>query len=174
MAANPMNRRELALPCGLLPFEPQWAELVISWVRDAHEAYWLAPKTPPPLTPAHLSGWQAPGHTPYVLSQPASRDPIGYGELNRFERGQRQYWLGHVIIAPLARGRGYGVALTRLLLEEAFERRGARRVSLIVFPQNHAALACYRAAGMHDDGYEWHSFPAYGTREYLIRLVARR
>lgn len=172
MAAHPKTRKEPTPRFRLAPFEPVWAERVISWVRDAREAFWLAPKTPPPLAASEILRWREPGNTPYLLWGATGTAPVGYGELNRLGTGQRFYWLGHLIIDAAQRGRGYGVQLTRLLLEEAFERRGARRVTLVVFPENAAALACYRAAGMRDDGYEWHAFPAYGRRECLLRLAA--
>ena len=172
MAVNPTTRQDAARPCRLARFEPEWAACVISWVRDAREAYWLAPKTAPPLTPEGLLRWQEPGHAPFLLWEMAGTKPVGYGEVNRLNVRQGHYWLGHLVVDPGRRGRGYGVQLTRLLLKEAFARRGARRVTLVVFPENQAALACYRSAGMLDDGYEWHSFPVYGRRECLLRLAA--
>jgi len=148
--------------------------LIVTWVQDAQEAYWLAPKTRPPLTPTSVVRWRQPDHDPYMLLAPEREEPVAYGELNRMTAPPRHYWLGHLIVDPAWRGRGCGVQLTRLLLREAFEMRGARRVTLVVFPENRRALACYRAAGMHDDGYEWHSFPVFGTRECLVRLAAMR
>lgn len=174
MAVHPDMRRGVAPPCRLVPFEPAWAERVISWVRDEREAYWLAPKTCPPLTAQEILRWREPGHEPYMLVQAGRAEPLAYGELNLFGLARRQYWLGHLIVDGAQRGHGYGIELTRRLLEEAFERRGARRVTLVVFADNAAALACYRAAGMVDDGYEWHQFPAYGRRECLVRFSAAR
>ncbi len=172
MAVIPIPRREPAPHCRLAPFELVWAARVISWVRDAREAYWLAPMSRPPLQPDEMLRWREPGHEPYLLWEIGGNGPIGYGELNRLGTGRRLYWLGHLIVDSSQRGRGYGVQLTRLLLEEAFQQRGARRVTLVVFPENRAAVACYHAAGMLDDGYEWHTFPAYGRRECLLRLAA--
>ncbi len=173
MAADPKMRR-LSQACRLLPFQPAWAELVVSWVQDAREAYWLAPLTAPPLTPVEVLRWHKPDHNPFALVVQHNPDPIGYGEVNRLEGRNREYWLGHLIVDPRRRGKGYGAQLTRLLLREAFEERGARRVTLVVFPHNEAARACYRAAGMREDGYEWHTFPAYGRRESLVRFAATR
>jgi len=171
MVVQPRNHSQM--PAGwLVPFEPVWAELVLSWVRDAQEMYWLAPKTVPPLTVAEILSWKRPGHSPYLLMQPGRPQPLGYGELNRMSDAPRQYWLGHLIVDPAERGKGHGKELTRLLLREAFDQRGARRVTLVVFPENRAAVACYRAAGMREDGHEWHAFPAYGREECLLRLAA--
>ncbi len=174
MAVNPDVCSDTARPCRLAPFEPVWAALVASWARDARETYWLAPKSHPPLTATEVLCWRKPDHHPYELLTGDRREPIGYGELNLLTGAPRQYWLGHLVVDPGYRGRGYGVQLTGLLLHEAFERRGARRVTLVVFPENETALRSYRMAGMVDDGYEWHTFPAYGRRECLVRLAASR
>jgi RimJ/RimL family protein N-acetyltransferase len=170
MAAQPGILSKTALGCRLVPFERAWAELVASWVRDAREAYWVAPKSKPPVTAHEVLRWQRPGHQAYAVVRGDVEAPIGYGELNPMPQPQRHYWLGHLIVDPAVRGNGYGVQLTRLLVEEALERRGARRVTLVVFPENVVALACYRAAGMVDDGCEWHNFPLYGRCECLVRL----
>jgi RimJ/RimL family protein N-acetyltransferase len=170
--AGNAGRSDRPASCRLAPFDPAWAKLLISWVHDEREMYWLAPKTPPPLTIGEILGWRRPDHDPYALLLPGRPEPIGYGELNPMTGARREYWLGHLIVDPAFRGRGYGAQLTRLLLQEAFEQRGARRVTLVVFPDNQPALACYRAAGMRDDGHEWHTFPAYGRQECLIRLAA--
>jgi RimJ/RimL family protein N-acetyltransferase len=172
--ANLPVPKPVAKRCRLVPFDAAWAEVVVSWVRDAQEAYWLAPKSAPPLTPGELLRWRQPDHNPYLLVEEERRAPVGYGELNRMAGPKRQYWLGHLLVDPAFRGRGYGVQLTARLLEEAFEQRGAQRVTLVAFPENVAALACYRAAGLVDDGWEWHTFPAYGRRACLLRLAASR
>jgi RimJ/RimL family protein N-acetyltransferase len=171
MAAKPVPRKR-APACRLRPFDPAWADHVIAWVRDPQETYWLAPKTRPPLTANCIARWREPGHDPFLLWDDSHPTPLAYGELNRLARVRRQYWLGHLLVDPAHRGRGLGVELTRLLLREAFTQRGAARVTLIVFQDNARAIACYRAAGMHDDGFEWHQFPLYGRRECLLRLAA--
>ena len=174
MAAYPSSRRGPTPICRLAAFDPAWAERVASWVATAQESYWLAPKTPPPITVECLATWGEPGHAPYLLFAQTETAPCGYGELNRLNSGRREYWLGHLIVDPARRGLGLGVQLTRLLLAEAFDQRGARRVTLVVFPENEAAVRCYQAAGMREDGHEWHAFPAYGRRECLVRLAATR
>ena len=173
MATRPA-RKPAANHCRLVPFDPASADLVVSWVQDANESYWLAPKSVSPLTSAEVLRWRKPDHNPYLLVEGEQREPVGYGELNRITGPRRQYWLGHLLVAPAFRGRGYGLQLTALLLAEAFEQRGAQRVTLVAFPENTAALACYRAAGLVEDGWEWHTFPAYGRRACLVRLAASR
>ncbi len=172
MAANPDIRKPPA--CRLEPFHPGYADEVISWVRDEREALWLAPRSRPPLTASEVLNWQNAGHHSYLLVE--KRDmggPVAYGELNELTGAARRYWLGHLIVADGRRGEGWGVELTRRLLWEGFSRRGARDITLVVFPDNQRAISCYKAAGMEPDGYEVHEFPAYGRRIRLLRMIAR-
>ena len=156
----------------LADFDPHFAPRVLSWVRDPLEAYWLAPRTSPPLTVRKILDWAAVGHNLLMLLTPEQPDPLAYGEVNVLLQRQREYWLGHLIVDPRHRGRGLGRQLTRLLLRRAFQRYNARRVSLVVFPENVAAVASYHAVGMQEDGYEIHAFKAYGRRKRLLRMVA--
>lgn len=161
-----------APPVWLEPFDPRQAECVASWVRSDQEAYWLAPKTTPPLTAQRIRCWALPNHEALQLRTPEGAAPLAYGELNLLNGSRRHFWLGHLIVDPDCRGRGLGRELTRRLLQRAFYRRGAQKVSLVVFPENVDAIACYRAAGLHDDGAEEHLLAAYDCRARLLRMSA--
>ena len=174
MAAEPITSPRRVSTLRLTPFEARYADRVLSWVRGPREAYWLAPRTKPPLTVEKLRAWARPGRTPLMLVPPGQPEPLAYGELNVLNEQRRDYWLGHLIVDPRQRRHGLGRRLTELLLHRAFDRLAARRVSLVVFPENVAAVACYRAAGMCDDGCETHYFAIYRRRERLVRLVATR
>jgi ribosomal protein S18 acetylase RimI-like enzyme len=79
---------------------------------------------------------------------------------------QREAELARIIVDPGRRGRGAGRALTRLLAERA-SALGYDDVWLRVLPENHAALACYVAAGMrHADPALERSFNLGQRREY--------
>jgi RimJ/RimL family protein N-acetyltransferase len=173
MAANPRAPKSAPPACRLEPFEPRYADLVLSWISSPEEAYWVAPRTAPPLTAEEVLQWQAPGHQPFLLYEKGRAEPIGYGELNVLGGYGRRYWLGHLIVDPVHRGRGHGQLLTRLLLWRAFSRHAASEVSLVVFPENRAAILCYEAAGMRPDGYETHQLASYQRKVRLLRMVAR-
>ena len=173
MAAEPITKPGRVRAPQLQAFEPRYADLVVSWVCGAREAYWLAPRTKPPLTAAKVLAWAGAGRTPLMLVSPEHPRPLAYGEVNVLNHGRCEYWLGHVIVDPRKRGRGLGRRLTEQLLLRAFRRYGARCVSLVVFPENETALACYRTAGMQEDGFETHYFPSYRRHERLRRLIAR-
>lgn len=153
------------------PFTAPHAALVASWVRDAREAFWVAPRSRPPLTAAVVESWRSARGDRFLLYAASGDSPLGYGEVNALDSRRGSFWLGHLLVDPQHRGRGYGVALVRLLSEAAFTRRAARELSLVVFPENTAAIACYRRAGFRDDGCEVQEFAAYQKRVMLLRMV---
>jgi len=150
----------------------------------------LSPITDPPLTPEKVLGWQRPDGHAFVFSERTSgpflqrevpqhaandstrRRPVGYGELNPMQAERGHWWLGHCIVDPDQRRRGVGARLIRGLWGFAFGRLEARRVSLIVFPENEAAFRCYSRNGFVEVGEEFHEFRA-GRRERLLRLEAK-
>jgi len=162
-----------APPETLVAFTPRHAPRVSSWIRTQADAYWLAPQTPFPITPARVRAWAVPGTEPLLLLSGDAGAPVAYGELNVLERGRAQYWIGHLIVDPEQRRRGLGRVLTQSLLQRAFRLRGALGVSLVVFPENEAAIRCYRGCGFREVGTEWHSFPAYGKRVAMLRMCVR-
>jgi RimJ/RimL family protein N-acetyltransferase len=157
----------------LAPLAREHAGLIASWAQDQRAAEWLAPRTPPPLDAAKVLEWQLPGVHAYLLYAGDEPLPLAYGEVNELRRDRGEYWLGHLVVAPARRGQGWGRDLTRLLLRAAFNELGARRVTLVVFPENRAAVRAYEAAGMVVDGYETHFFAPYGRTVVLVRMVAR-
>lgn len=158
----------------LTPFDESFGRHVLSWVETPQDEYWLAPRTKPPITVPKLLAWGGPGHGPMMLVTPERSEPLAYGEVNVLNEKRKEYWLGHLIVDRQRRGSGLGRRLTELLLVHAFAELGARRVSLVVFSGNVAAVRCYRSAGMYADGHEIHYFAAYRRRERLLRMVATR
>lgn len=170
MAVEPVESRTARRPRGeLRAFRAQDAPCVAGWIGPA-DAYWLAPRSRPPLTVQSVLSWGGSDGRRFVLVRPGGA-PVAYGEINRLSFSRRTWWLGHLIVDPDQRGRGYGRLLAGRLIERAFETCGASRVTLVVFPENTAAIACYRAVGMRDDGFETHYFPHYRRRVRLLRLA---
>lgn len=179
--------------CWLAPQTPPpiTAASVAGWQRPGCAAFVLVERTAieperagasdgvaPDATSADVNAAEADGVTldpaAALCDGPTGCEPLAYGEINVLNASRREYWLGHLIVDPRRRGRGLGTALTRLLARRAHGEFGARRVSLVVFVDNRAAVHCYRQAGFVDDGFESHEFPAYGRTESLLRMVAPR
>jgi len=79
-------------------------------------------------------------------------------------------WLGHVVVAPSHRNLGYGRRFVEALLERAFTGLGARQVSLVVFPDNTAALRCYRRTGLRVLGEQHARFETTRRRHRMLRM----
>ena len=147
-------------------FTQEFAPAVASWVPLPDELFHLAPQTPPPLTPDKVISWTRGDVNAYLLRS-AELCPLAYGELNPMPREAAHLWIGHFIVAPEHRRQGLGEAFLRLLLDEAFVARGTAAVSLVVFPDNEAAIRCYRKVGFQDVGAQPRFFPVTGRRHAL-------
>lgn len=158
----------------LTPFDRLMAPIVAQWARTPLELFWLAPKTPAPLTAAKVEAWVRADDCPLMFCRDAQADPLGYLELNPMPHQAHHLWLGHCVLAPTHRGRGLGRIMVELLLDEAFGRRGARRVSLVVFPENVAAVRCYRMAGFVPAGEQVKHFPTTGRQHRMLRMTIDR
>ncbi|MFM9968230.1 MAG: GNAT family N-acetyltransferase [Burkholderiales bacterium] len=166
---------QLPIPPAIVrPFDTQSVVEILSWVRGDAELCRLAPGTPPPLTIEKIQAWHKPGSAVYALHADAGAAMIGYAELNPMRDEPRHFWLGHILIKPDLRGKGWGRALVTEMVRIAFEERDALRVSLLVFPDNEPALRCYRALGFVERGAEVHLFPATQKTHRMLRLELGR
>lgn len=152
-------------------FEPAHAERVASWAAEPTDAYWVAPQTVPPLSAAKVLQWAGPGRLCFQLAPTTGEEPVAYGELNTLSADRAEYWLGHLLVDPQQRGRGVGTRLVEALLRYGAGRLAARRITLVVFPENARAITCYTAAGMRFDGRETHRFCAYDACVSMVRMA---
>jgi RimJ/RimL family protein N-acetyltransferase len=157
----------------LQPFKPRFAHTIATWVQDERDLFWLAPRTSFPLTPEKILQWSTSHNELLVLSSPDD-DLMGYAEINTMSRNPRNLWLGHIIIPPHHRTRRLGRRFVRLLLEKSFQSHDALRVSLVVFPENHAAVHCYYRAGFTQHADEFHQFHPTGRKVRMLRMDVER
>lgn len=151
---------------------PAWGSAIAAWVTTEQDLRWLAPGTLPPLTGEKITAWKKAGGASLVGFGRGSELPIAYGELNPMKSEAGHFWIGHILVDPRLRGCGMGRLFVRKLLEEAFHRREAFRVSLVVFPENRAAIQCYQKCGFRMTGDEKHRFLPGGPRHRLLRFEA--
>ena len=155
----------------LEPFADTYAQTVARWVGSDAELFWLAPATAPPITPEKIIAWSTPADRhAYLLWLSASNMPIGYAELGRMSDRTTHMWLGHFLLSPAYRGQGLSAAFLKLLLAEAREVHGARRVALVVFPANMPAVRCYQREGFVIAGYEHRRFDPSGKHHRMLRM----
>ena len=166
----PISVRVRQPPYSLSIYNSVMAPLIVSWVRDDHELFWLAPKTEPPLTPAKIHAWPGADGCPMLLCHDDRSEPLGYLELNPMPGRPLHFWIGHCIIRPDQRGMRLGRKMMSMVLAEAFLNLSGSRVSLVVFPDNHAAIACYLAAGMIDAGEQRKYFQTTGAQHVMRQM----
>jgi RimJ/RimL family protein N-acetyltransferase len=154
----------------LARFDPGKAPIVAGWVAGAHDLLWLAPKTYPPLTPAKVIAWTSEDGAPMLFHRDGAAEPLGYVELNPMPGEPKHLWMGHCVIDQQQRGRGLGQIMVRLLVRHAFEQRRADRVSLVVFPDNFGAIACYRSCGFVEVGTQSKFFYPTGRQHTLLQM----
>jgi RimJ/RimL family protein N-acetyltransferase len=166
----------------LKPFRIEHGRVVAEWVVSRAELFLVAPLTTPPLTGEKVCAWTSGAERGYVYAV-AGGEPAAYGELNDTPGKPGELWIGHFLVAPWARGRNIGKRFCGELLEEGFARRGAVAVGLVVFPDNQAAIRCYRSVGLTDAGPQRRRFPGSRrrhemrymkiTREQYLQITAR-
>ena len=153
----------------LRSFKHEDAPVVISWVRDEQELFQLAPGTVAPLTVDKVIDWTREKGNAFILQ--ATGEPVlyGYGEINAVKNDPGHVWLGHLLVDPNKRGNGLGRELTHALVERAKNAFNAHKVTLVVFPENIAAVTCYRNCGFVSRKSEYHTFGKRG-RYQLLRM----
>lgn len=172
---------EMATPAGVrgsdepaahvAPFEPQQAATVAGWIRNDHELFWLAPTTLPPITPEKVIGWSNADRHTYLFWLDALPCPIGYAELGRMAEESGHLWLGHFLLCPAYRGRRLASTFLKLLMTTAVRDHNARRMSLVVFPANLAAVRCYQRENFVIADYERRRFETTGRYHRMLRMV---
>lgn len=154
----------------LSAFDSLYAARLASWVRSDSELIWLAPGTVPPLSAAKVARWGRRAEHRLLFWNDAHVDPIGYSELNKMPTEPDQMWIGHCILDPAVRGQGLGGRFVYALLSRAFDALGVQAVVLVVFPDNAAAIRCYRKNGMIITGREEKHFKTTRRRHEFLRM----
>lgn len=130
---------------------PQQAdyEAIASWIADEKAcARWAGPSVPFPFEPDDLPGLlEMEGCSSYCLTE-GGQACIGFGQFWVAEHGAVH--IGRIIISPEVRGKGAGRLLCEKLMDKAVESSGARRVTLRVYRDNHAARTLYSSLGFHE------------------------
>ena len=154
----------------LQDFEPRYAPLIASWAPTRRELFLLAPATSPPLTPEKVVQWTTERDNPLLLWRRDETAPVGYGELNRTIRDRDDLWIGHLIVPRELQGQGIGYAFVQHLLHRAFLDCEAKRVSLVVFPENEVAVNCYLKCGLAKERSHLKTFDHTPGRYRMLKM----
>lgn len=156
-------------------FEPQYAEVVADWLANPQDARWAAPQTDYPICAANVLAWADKSDHPFLGFVAGELLPVVYGEVNSFQEATgNESWLGHLAVAPARRGLGLGGAFCQSLLHFAVHVLHRDAVSLVVFPDNASAIACYQRAGFKITGTERKTFPSFPGEYELVRMTWTR
>lgn len=128
----------------LMPFQSAYAAEIIGWATSAEDArHWAGLALPVDVDV--FERWHAdPDVQPYVLFKEGVL--VAYGEVWA-DSEEQEIELARLLIKPEQRGQGIGQRLVALLLEQGKAATGYPNAFVRVYPENHAALACYRRAG---------------------------
>jgi len=135
----------------LRPFTLVDADVIVSWISGPAELLaWAGPGFTWPLDDPQLAAYVVePGRRTWTGVGPDGRI-VGHASLRSDADGVSAR-LGRVLIAPDARGSGYGAALLTGVLTVAFARPGLERVELGVFSHNGNAVRLYERLGFRLD-----------------------
>ena len=128
----------------LRPASPADFLRVATWIPDADACdLWAGPRLPYPFAAPDLEQLLAEeGRHALALSDPAGT-PWGFAQ--RWQETPPAWHLGRLIIAPEARGHGYGRRLVELLIAETGEAHHA--LTLRLRRDNRRAHALYQSLG---------------------------
>ena len=112
-----------------------------------------SPASPKPLTLAAFRTARAGRDNDVSVEFVITVDGVAVGRCTLFDEDPlaRHAKVGIGLVAE-ARGRGYGTAALRLLVDFGFTRRNLRRLHLRVTASNAGAIASYRKVGFVEEG----------------------
>ena len=123
-------------------------------------------------TIAMMQGWMARDDINWVLADIPGGPAIG--RVSLYASPKPQVWEAACMIAPAARGRNLAARGLALAIEEAFERRGVRRIMADVDPDNIPSIRVFEKLGFGYEGRlrgEWETH--LGVRDSLIYGLVR-
>lgn len=140
----------------LRPQERSDAALFVRWWNDPEVLHWLHLSEGPTITQeswlkAHESRREDPAWVLWIIETKDSA-PIGQVGLHAIDPIHVRCSL-HISIGEKDRwAQGYGTEAIRLVLRDAFERLGMRRVDLITDIDNERGIRCYEKCGFVREG----------------------
>lgn len=128
----------------LYRFEPQDAQLVLSWVEGFQENLFWSGRKSFPLNPDVFEMWHMDSDV-YAYMAWADRQAVGYAEL-AYQPELAEVEIMRLLVAPQLRRRGLGHELVEALLAQVSPQL-ANTAYARIFPQNQPSAACFQKSG---------------------------
>lgn len=142
------------------PLAPEDLPTICAFPQSQEELFFLFPRGRYPLTPDQLAEAVAPRRDATVVTE-AGR-VLAFADFYRWAPGG-DWAVGHVVVAPDARGRGVGRYLMAAMGERARAGHQARALTVSCFQGNGAGLLFYHHLGFVPYGLEerqdWFGYP---------------
>ena len=139
----------------LRPFARSDFATLLAWVGSADDlVQWAGHTFDWPLDERQLEEHldaAGPRRRPLTAIEPAGGERVGHVMLSVLSEGGTGH-IGGVIVAPSARGQGYGGAVLREVARLGFDELRLHRLQLWVYEGNTPAIACYERAGFVREG----------------------
>jgi RimJ/RimL family protein N-acetyltransferase len=139
----------------LRPLDVSDLELCLEWINDPEVSAHLGRHRPMSRTmeTEWLAGqYKSESDLSLAIALTDGDRHIGNVGLHSIDSTNRSAEFGILIGEPDARGQGYGLEASRLILSYAFDELGLHRVMLRVFPFNDRALRTYARLGFREEG----------------------
>ena len=130
-------------------------DVYLKWINDPEVTRGMAtgyfPTTIEQLK-AYISGTLNDANTIFLAMCDAEGKHIGNLKIDRIDWIAGTCELGVIIGEESARGKGYGKAAMKLIIQHAFNELNLRKISLAVFENNPAAQHLYESLGFELEG----------------------
>lgn len=144
--------------------------IICGFPQSEEELFFLFPKATYPLTPSQLREAILQRADSTVVEH--SGEIAGFANFYRWETGGCCS-IGNVIVSPVARGRGVGRYLIERMIDLAFSKHQATKVTVSCFNQNIAGLLLYPKLGFQPYAIEERQ-DKKGNRVALIHMLLQR
>lgn len=145
----------------LQPFERQDFSRLIGWITSEDLiAQWAPALFKYPLDKAQLETYlqaaetEQPTRKIFKAVDQKTLTVVGHIELDRLDLQNRAATISRVLVGEASlRGKGIGRQMIQCLLKIGFQDLELHRISIGVFENNQAGLACYESVGFVKEGY---------------------
>lgn len=125
---------------------------ICAFPQTAEELFFIGPKYTYPLTPDQLWATAQERHQPTVIFEETDGKIMAYANLLEWSQEEHCCWMGNVIVAPDARGRGVGEFLLNAMMSQAGQVMEVQRLKLYCHNTNTRAMLFYLKHGFVPNG----------------------